>query len=309
MIEKINELILLSHEIGNRQDYIQGSGGNISVKISNSLMAIKASGFELKNLNQNTGFAFVNLEDVIYKINFLSQKTSQINLLENFNEIAQKNEQDFSLIIKNATQEIFPFIPLRPSMETGFHCLIQDQFIIHSHSVYALVLCCSIEGQKILKEIFPQSIWIDFRNPGFQLTYQIHQTLKNQKSSIYFLQNHGIIISSNQASKSLEIHQEVNDKIIEYLNLPIFIPEKITIIDAKEINKNVLFPDQIVFGLNNKFSKSKITNDLFLAYSYILYNIKHKGLIPNFINKKNIDFIANMENEKYRMEVANKCKL
>ena len=80
-------------------------------------------------------------------------------------------------------------------------------------------------------------------------------------------------------------------------------------IDEKKITENVLFPDQIVFGLNEQFSKSKIANDIFLAYSYILMNIENKGLEANFISKKNIDFIANMENEKYRMEVANKCKL
>ena len=331
MKNKLEKLAWLSQKIGNRLDYVQGGGGNISVKISDNLMAIKASGFELKNLTENYGFAFVNhqriAKEINDKINFSEQNSqhfskhnpqtnSQHNSLENSQniidgistEIALKNEQEFSLLIKESSQEIPPFQALRPSMETGFHSIIQDQFVIHSHSVYALILCCSKQGQKILKEIFPQSIWINYCNPGLELTRKISKTLAKEKSPIIFLQNHGLIISANQENEALELHQRVNDEIISHLNLTIFNPQKINLIAEKKINENVLFPDQIVFGLNEQFSKSKIANDIFLAYSYILQNIENKALEANFISQENINFIANMENEKYRMEVASKCK-
>lgn len=319
MKNKLEKLAWLSQKIGNRLDYVQGGGGNISVKISDNLMAIKASGFELKNLTENYGFAFVNhqriAKEINNEINFLEQD-SQHNSQENSRkiidevstEIALKNEQEFSLLIKESSQEIPPFQALRPSMETGFHSIIQDQFVIHSHSVYALILCCSKQGQKILKEIFPQSIWINYCNPGLELTRKISKTLAKEKSPIIFLQNHGLIISANQENEALELHQRVNDEIISHLNLTIFNPQKINLIAEKKINENVLFPDQIVFGLNEQFSKSKIANDIFLAYSYILQNIENKALEANFISQENINFIANMENEKYRMEVASKCK-
>ncbi len=323
MKNKLEKLAWLSQKIGNRLDYVQGGGGNISVKISDNLMAIKASGFELKNLTENSGFAFVNHQKIAKKINkeinneinFLEQD-SQHNSQENSRkiidevstEIALKNEQEFSSIIKESSQEIPPFQALRPSMETGFHSIIQDQFVIHSHSVYALILCCSKQGQKILKEIFPQSIWINYCNPGLELTRKISKTLAKEKSPIIFLQNHGLIISANQENEALELHQRVNDEIISHLNLTIFNPQKINLIAEQKINENVLFPDQIVFGLNEQFSKSKIANDIFLAYSYILQNIENKALEANFISQENINFIANMENEKYRMEVASKCK-
>ena len=323
MKNKLEKLAWLSQKIGNRLDYVQGGGGNISVKISDNLMAIKASGFELKNLTENYGFAFVNHQriakeinkEINNEINFFEQD-SQHNSQENSRkiidevstEIALKNEQEFSLLIKESSQEIPPFQALRPSMETGFHSIIQDQFVIHSHSVYALILCCSKQGQKILKEIFPQSIWINYCNPGLELTRKISKTLAKEKSPIIFLQNHGLIISANQENEALELHQRVNDEIISHLNLTIFNPQKINLIAEKKINENVLFPDQIVFGLNEQFSKSKIANDIFLAYSYILKNIENKGLEANFISQENINFIANMENEKYRIEVASKCK-
>ena len=323
MKNKIEKLAWLSQNIGNHLDYVQGGGGNISVKISDNLMAIKASGFELKNLTENYGFAFVNHQriakeinkEINNEINFLEQD-SQHNSQENSRkiidevstEIALKNEQEFSSIIKESSQEIPPFQALRPSMETGFHSIIQDQFVIHSHSVYVLILCCSKQGQKILKEIFPQSIWINYCNPGLELTRKISKTLAKEKSPIIFLQNHGLIISANQENEALELHQRVNDEIISHLNLTIFNPQKINLIAEKKINENVLFPDQIVFGLNEQFSKSKIANDIFLAYSYILKNIENKGLEANFISQENINFIANMENEKYRIEVASKCK-
>ena len=323
MKNKIEKLAWLSHEIGNHLDYVQGGGGNISVKISEDLMAIKASGFELKNLTENYGFAFVNHKKIAKKINDKinfseenSQHLSEHNSQENSQkindvistEIALKNEQEFSLIIKESSQAIPPFQALRPSMETGFHSIIQDQFVIHSHSVYVLILCCSKQGQKILKEIFPQSIWINYCNPGLELTRKISKTLAKEKSPIIFLQNHGLIISANQDNEALELHQRVNDEIIKYLNLAKFDPQNIAIIDRNFIKKNVIFPDQIVFGLSAEFCESKIANDIFMAYSYILKNIENKGLEANFISQENINFIANMENEKYRMEVASKCK-
>ena len=79
MKNKLEKLAWLSQKIGNRLDYVQGGGGNISVKISDNLMAIKASGFELKNLTENYGFAFVNHQRIAKEINKEINKPKPIN--------------------------------------------------------------------------------------------------------------------------------------------------------------------------------------------------------------------------------------
>ena len=52
-IPNLKNLLFLSSYLTNRIDYLQGAGGNISEKIDGDVMAIKSSGVEIKQMNQN----------------------------------------------------------------------------------------------------------------------------------------------------------------------------------------------------------------------------------------------------------------
>ena len=63
MFLKDNELELqnfvrLSRALGKRADYVQGGGGNTSVKLKGGLMAIKASGYCLGDIAMDLVLAF-----------------------------------------------------------------------------------------------------------------------------------------------------------------------------------------------------------------------------------------------------------
>lgn len=45
--KSLHELVWLCQKIGRKIDYVQGGGGNISVKLDSQYMAIKASGLGL----------------------------------------------------------------------------------------------------------------------------------------------------------------------------------------------------------------------------------------------------------------------
>lgn len=294
MKEKIANLVKLSREIGAHLDYVQGGGGNISVKISNDLMAIKASGYELKNVSDHSGFAFVNHLEI-------NQKISEFCQNEN------GSDEKFSSAVKSSGTEIAPYPQLRPSMETGFHSLLPFQYVIHSHAVYAAILACCLEGKKIAQEIFSDFLWIDYHNPGWQLTEAIFENLKNSKKpKIIFLQNHGLIVAGDDADELLKFHKQVNQKIQDHLNISPFKLADVKIFDLELMKKNVLFPDQIVFGLSEEFAKSQVAQHIFAAYSYIRQSMAKSALTPIFVSQKNIDFVTNMESEKYRKEVAKK---
>jgi rhamnose utilization protein RhaD (predicted bifunctional aldolase and dehydrogenase) len=49
--EMLKNLEYISKEVGLPIEYTQGGGGNTSVKLDNELMAVKASGFKLKQIN------------------------------------------------------------------------------------------------------------------------------------------------------------------------------------------------------------------------------------------------------------------
>jgi rhamnose utilization protein RhaD (predicted bifunctional aldolase and dehydrogenase) len=292
MKEKIANLVKLSQAIGSRLDYVQGGGGNISVKILDDLMAIKASGFELKNLDEKSGFAFVDHQEINHEI-------------ANFCRNQNGSDEEFSSAVKSATKQISPYPNLRPSMETGFHSLLPFKYVIHSHSVYATVLACSVEGKKITQEILPNSLWVDYHNPGWQLTAALANSLKNNsKPSVIILQNHGLIVAADDCDGALDLHCKVNEKIKKYLHLAEFEMGKPSIYGHEFIKHNVLFPDQIVFGLSPEFHQSLIAKQIFSCYSYILNAIEKLGFTPSFISQSNVDFVASMESEKFRKNLA-----
>ena len=52
----------LSQTAGARPDYVQGGGGNTSVKLADGLMAIKASGYCLKDIYVDMAYAVVDAQ-------------------------------------------------------------------------------------------------------------------------------------------------------------------------------------------------------------------------------------------------------
>ena len=60
--KQLNEFVKMSRIGGSRVDYVQGGGGNTSVKLPGGRMAIKASGFCLKDIGQQQGYAVVNCD-------------------------------------------------------------------------------------------------------------------------------------------------------------------------------------------------------------------------------------------------------
>lgn len=61
MQKTIKDLIDISQYSGSRADYTQGGGGNTSVKnFDNGTMLIKASGYRLVDISENTAFVAVD---------------------------------------------------------------------------------------------------------------------------------------------------------------------------------------------------------------------------------------------------------
>ena len=52
----------MSQSAGTRSDYVQGGGGNTSVKLEGGMMGIKASGFCLKDIEVDKAYAVLDYE-------------------------------------------------------------------------------------------------------------------------------------------------------------------------------------------------------------------------------------------------------
>lgn len=207
---KLADYIRMSRTAGARNDYVQGGGGNTSVKFDDKLMAIKASGFRLDQIAEADAYAvldYVALRD--FYVN-----TDPATL--------EDVEAAGSARAKAATQTVEGLPQLRPSVEAGFHSLL-DTFVLHTHPVYANLATCSVEGSAIVADALadlPEGhAFVPYINPGAQLTFAIGrarhegEAKTGRKPSILFMQNHGFIVTGEDADACLALHDEVNRRL------------------------------------------------------------------------------------------------
>ena len=220
--EALKGLEKISQAVGIPVEYTQGGGGNTSVKLDDELMAVKASGFKLKQINPQEGYVVVN-----YK-----------NLKEYYNQVDLKQDRDFEKesgeFVKTNITEIEGLKKLRPSVEAGFHSILK-KYVIHTHPVYANILCCSQNGRELVEKLFEgreyAAAWVPYINPGFCLTLKINEAIKASMEScgrfpqVIFMENHGLIVTDDDPDRCISLHGEVNDIIRQHFSLTEQFPE------------------------------------------------------------------------------------
>lgn len=271
----IEQLISLSHSVGEEIDLVQGGGGNTSVKTSNDIMLIKASGTALKHMSKEKGW--------------VSMKRSTV------------------LVVNNPSD-------LRASMEWLMH-LYLPRYVIHCHPVYVNVFTCMEKGGKswLLKTFAKYSLlYIDYVTPGAELADSIYKSVNLYQSThsgmpnLIFLENHGIITCGDTAQTALELLFEINRIAKEYLQSTImnFKPFDKAYIANVASPGNALFPDAAVFTKTSSYIKHGY-RAIFAANRYINDTIEGLGGTPRFLSQGEVDKLQNMESEKYRMHLIN----
>lgn len=334
MTKGIEELIEISHYAAKDIAYIQGGGGNTSVKISDTQMAVKASGCKLSDMAALEGYVVVD-----YK-----------KIRDHFN-VADSKAEDFEATSSKALQESMIEVEglkvLRPSVEAGFHSLLKKH-VIHTHSVYANILCCCKEGKTIAEKLFSDRsyLWLPYVNPGAVLTSVIAKAIQahGEIPELIFMENHGVIVTADGASEAIDLHERVNNAIRASLELTEDFPEvAVEVLDdgtvasrsayvkaffTKEdrslemVRELVLYPDQLVYLNNSIYKKDGSPSDLVLdgnqltykisekqarvneetlvAYLYVIQSIEEKGLTLVSMSHDQQAFILGWESEAYR---------
>ena len=297
---ELRQFIDLSRAIGQCPDFVQGAGGNVSVKINNKML-IKTSGWRLEDISENNGLVAVNM-----------------------------NNGD----IENSQA-------LRPSMEAGFHIFL-DKYVVHTHSVYTNIIACAADGRKIWVDISREFgiavVWVDYQSPGFHLATAVKKAVGEFKKQYgiapvaILMQNHGLIITGDNLEHVFNLHNEIQELVKQYLNLKKAFPKDMADYlknfiknngdSIENFSNNILFPDQAVFcsSISEKILINKETNNIvyktnqkealaikenLIAWAYIIDCAKDCGLKLNFLSLENINYIRNMESEKYRQKLLN----
>lgn len=333
--EQLNDFIRLSQLTGSRRDFVQGGGGNTSVKLDDRLMAVKASGFCLGDIKPNQAYAMMDYAAI--RAFYRSHETADF----------EDPEKAGSELVKASIIAVEGIAPLRPSVEAGFHSLLGN-YVIHSHSVYTNFACCAIEMRQILADVL-QSVdfsWgvVPYIDPGAQLSFAIRDELDRVERAtgkvptVLFMQNHGLIVHEETANKCLLLHSAVNARFADYfcvaadafqtMDLDTYIAARMHArhYEGPFFIETPLYPDQMVFLIgtlgfgaaepqsgevlldlsNGKIrsaageAQTRVVTETIAAVLFIQEQIEKKGYTLSTMGEKAKHFIANWESEKYR---------
>ena len=265
-LKELEQFSAMSKTVGARPDYIQGGGGNTSMKTEDGYMLIKASGFRLSDITPDNAYAMLD-----YRALAAFYKETDPSTLEDVEKTGTAKGKELTVTV--------PELPaLRPSVEAGFHS-IQDRFVIHTHSVYGNLAACAENCDEILKEAFKDAPYsyavVPYTDPGVKLTFSIWNAIQEtlcatgKKPSVIVMKNHGIIATDDDAQKTIEIHDDANARIAAYFGIDAkdypkpqikaceggFVSDTPWLIDmmkkgeytADQLLDNPLYPDQMVF--------------------------------------------------------------
>ena len=208
-MKEIEKFISISKYAGERFDLIQAGGGNSSVKLDNGQMIIKASGFLLSDMDKKSGYSKVNTKKIV---NILKNKTI-------VNEVDQrKRESITALLVKDATINKTN----RPSIETLLHSLLY-KYTLHTHPVVVNMIVIQKKWREVLLSIFQDDeiALVDYHTPGIDLAINLNIVLQkfDTKPNIIFLQNHGLIVTSENNQEIARLTEYVLRKIETFLNI------------------------------------------------------------------------------------------
>jgi hypothetical protein len=193
------KLVKFCEKIGARVPvWTQGGGGNVSVKDSaENLLYIKASGARLGDVSLQTGIAAARLSDSRVALRKLPKQ-------------GDASERAYAELLASVS------LPGphwgRLSMEAGFHALLPKTFVLHFHSLPALLMAHEARKQpnawkKWLNANVHFSLSIlPFINPGASLSFALADA---HLSDVYLLDNHGLVAQTEDAGEFLSIWEEL----------------------------------------------------------------------------------------------------
>jgi len=212
--------VYTSRLLGSDDTLVLHGGGNTSVKIDDTLY-VKGSGWDLATIEKE-GFSPVKLQALL--------------------EMAKKEQMSDTQMVKLQREAMDNKNAPNPSVEAILHAIIPYKFVDHTHANAVVSISNSINGKKIISELYKDFLIVDYVMPGFVLAKKIYElTLKDfdwQRCRGIILHHHGIFTFGDSAKKSYDDMIKSVQIAEDYLkNYEINIPEQQI---TKEYDVNVL---------------------------------------------------------------------
>ncbi len=182
----IDVLVKFSHKYGSNEEYVLAGGGNTSCKDKDH-MYVKGSGTSLATIREDQ-FVKIGRE----KLDSIWDRTYSADTKERESQVLA------DLMASREEGEEGK----RPSVETLLHGLFPHKYVLHLHPTKVNALTCSVNGEKTVRKMFPDAVWVDESEPGYVLAALCRKMLaeyrekKGKDADLLFLQNHGIFFAA-----------------------------------------------------------------------------------------------------------------
>ena len=251
------DLIKISNSVGSRPDYVQGGGGNTSVKSADGkTMAIKASGTTLASMNESAGWVELDLGRLL----------AIFDVAELANLTPDKRE---ARVLAHQHSAVVGGPSARPSVESALHGLL-GKVVIHTHPVAANALTCG-PGKAVIAKLTRKGelppLWVPYTDPGYKLAVGIKSAIdKYQKQhgrvpAVMFLQNHGIFVSAGSAKECVRLHNDWIARCEKYFNktAPALVPAEAA--DPADVRKAMAWIRRAVRDKNKGPVFARLSNE------------------------------------------------
>ena len=193
----LNEMVALSRRFGEDPEFTRGGGGNISVK-ADGILYIKPSGTSLSTLTPQSVIAL----DIRPLMELLD--ASPERPVGGGTDLVMQVAIEARLGLRDDR---------RPSVETLFHALLPERFILHTHPTTVNAVACATHGAEIAERLFGSSVlWVRYTDPGLPLARAIRDARRSHEERTgkaappaILLQNHGLIVVADSTAEIDEI--------------------------------------------------------------------------------------------------------
>ena len=193
----LDTLTDLSHEFGTA-DYVQGGGGNTSAKTADTLW-VKPSGTTLAGLTPD---AFVAMD--------------RSRLARLFSLQAPSKAAEREAVVKEVMAAAVTSKPQsRASVEAPLHDVLNGIYVVHTHPALINGLTCSLQGEALCREWFPEALWVPYVDPGYTLCLDVRQRILEyeracgRQPNLLLLGNHGVFVAGDTPDAVRSVYERV----------------------------------------------------------------------------------------------------
>jgi rhamnose utilization protein RhaD (predicted bifunctional aldolase and dehydrogenase) len=201
--QELDELIRISRFVGADPDWVQGGGGNTSVKSADgATMFVKASGTSLAGMDATRGWAELDLPATRAVVD-----TPGLAELP----VREREERVLNLLRAAARRPA----GVRPSVEASLHALL-DRVVIHTHPIHMTAFLASRDSREqwrnVLEGFDEPTLYVPYVDPGYSLAAVMAREIakfeqeNGRRPRIVLLENHGLFVAAETGDAAFDLH-------------------------------------------------------------------------------------------------------